>query len=105
MLLAIIPPSQASILMGKLAPAVPLKGLQHIKRLRKLSEQQDGQTALELLLCPLPSEQPAANTNVADMQYCSWPAEMLAAAGAPDAVMQLVAEHDLLVRRAQVLNP
>ena len=104
-LLALITPSQASILMGQLAPAVPLKGLQHLKRLRRLPEPQDGKPALELLLCPLPSVLPAADGKAADTQYTSWPAQTLEAAGAPGPAVQLVAEHGLRVRRAQVKGP
>lgn len=100
-LLALIRPRQACAIMDHLAPAVPLNGLQHLKRLRKLPKQEDGQPAMEVLLCPLPSEQQPPTAGGATT-FCAWSADSLAAAGAPDAVVQLTTEQVLPVRRAQV---
>lgn len=89
-------------MMGRLAPAVPLTGLQHVKRLRKPPEAADGQPCLELLLCALPHEQPEEAAGESTATYTPWTADQAAAAGAPEAVVQLVAEHSLLLRRGQV---
>ena len=112
-LLALIRPSQASSLMGQLTAAAPLKVLSHLKRLRKVAEPADGQPALEIILCTLPQAHTANGTGYlhaadgpsppAEPAFTAWTAERLAAAGAPDAVVQLVDTHKLAVRQAQVL--
>ena len=102
MLLARIHPRQASSMMGHLALAVPMTGLQHVKRLRKPPEAADGQPNLELLLCALPHEEQNEAPSVSTATFTSWTAEQAAAAGAPEAVVQLVVEHSLLLRRGRV---
>ena len=101
-LLARIHPRLASSMMGRLAPAVPLTGLQHVKRLRKPPEAAEGQPCLELLLCALPHEAPSQAAGESMATYTPWTGEQASAAGAPEAVVQLVVEHGMVLRRGQV---
>ena len=89
-------PSQASALVRKLGQASPLKGLQHLKRVQRLSTGSSSAGSLEIILHAL-SHKP-----VIDGQKHAWEVDEMTALGIPSAVVDLVSEHSLQPRLAQV---
>lgn len=96
LLVATIPPSQASKLVKELAQASPLPGLQHLKRIQRLSTGNNSVKALEIILHAL-SEKPSA-----DRKGQAWVQHELTAIGVPPAVTDFIAGHSLEARFAQV---
>ena len=97
LLVATIAPSQASTLVKELGQASPLPGLQHLKRIQRLTTGDSSSKALEIILHALPNEPDTGN------EYRACTPQQLAAMGVPAAVIDIVEKHSLEPRLAQVM--
>ena len=97
LLVATVVPSQASTLVKELSQAAPLPGLQHLKRVQRLSAASSSAKLLEIILHALP-EGPATGHEAQ-----AWAQQDLGAIGVPSAVTDLIARHSLTPRLAKVL--
>ena len=97
LLVATIAPSQASTLVKELGQASPLPGLQHLKRIHRLTTGNSSSKALEIILHALHSEPDTGH------EYRACTTQQLAAMGVPAAVIDIVDKHSLEARLAQVM--
>ena len=98
LLVATVSPPQASTLVKEFAQASPLFGLQHLKRIRRLSTGNNSGHSLEIILHALP-EKPARS-----LEGQAWAQQELEAVGVPSAVTGLIHRHSLEPRFAQVMQ-
>ena len=97
LLVATVVPSQASTLVKELAQVAPLPGLQHLKRVQRLSTANSSAKLLEIILHALP-EGPATCQEVQ-----AWAQQELEAIGVPPALTETITRHSLELRFAQVV--
>ena len=97
LLVATVAPAQASTLVKELAQVAPLPGLQHLKRVQRLSTVNSSAKLLEIILHAL-NEAP---TTCQEVQTCAQ--QELEAIGVPPALIDLITRHSLDLRFAQVL--
>ena len=104
-LVALISPSQASLLVKQLSLISPLSGLQHLKRVRKPVTPPGH---LEIIVCPLrrplrTAEQPVSNSEDAPQaQYKAWTEEELEGDAVPGPLQELISDNKLQLRLALV---
>ena len=94
--MAAILPSQASTLVKQLGQASPLEGLQHLKRVQRVSAGSSSAGFLEIILHALPHKP------VTDWQGHEWDVDEMTFIGIPSAVVDLISKYSLQPCLAQV---
>lgn len=94
--MATILPSQASTLVKQLGQASPLRGLQHLKRVHRLSTGSSSAGCLEIILHALPQKPDTG------WQEREWDVDEMTSIGMPSAVVDLIREYLLQPRLARV---